>query len=105
MPFPNVATQFAPGNPGGPGRPRKRPRKIRGTPWLALRQPDVDFDAQVELWASQIRAGQWMAVRQMIGLVERGNRDELRGVLGALNLRLGPRLARSARPARDPAPI
>src|SRR5579859_3297836 len=40
MPFPNKSTQFQPGNPGGPGRPRKRPITERLIEQLAATKYD-----------------------------------------------------------------
>ena len=76
MPFPSVEHQFKVGNPGGPGRPRKHPRKTRGVPWDQYRAEGADVEALAEVWAAQIVEGQPTAVYRFVALADRV-RDEL----------------------------
>lgn len=93
--FPSRAHQFRPGGPGGPGRPRKHPVKIRGTPWLDIRQPGADIDALAAQWAAMIRQHHHTAFRQLLELA-----DVRPGTGAALEARIRSALRSALRPAR-----
>jgi len=70
MPFPSTAHQFRRGGPPGPGRPRKNPEKLRGTPWLDYLKPGADLEACAAKWVAMSRQGHWQALQRLIRLHE-----------------------------------
>ena len=72
MPFPNIATQFRPGNPGGPGRPRTR----RVTDLLVEQLPrpnkkGLTLAEEVrDLWIAEVRSGNFKALQELLNRTE-----------------------------------
>ena len=70
MPFPNPSTQFRKGGPPGPGRPRRHPERLKGTPWLDCHKPGADLEACAARWVAMSRQGNWQALQRLIRLHE-----------------------------------
>jgi hypothetical protein len=72
MPFPNPDTQFKPGCPPGPGRPRTKPLTDRLREALEVVGGDGRSmaDAVVDQWLTMIADGQIAALRELLDRVE-----------------------------------
>jgi hypothetical protein len=72
MPFPNPSTQFQPGHPGGPGRPRTKPITDRLREALEVVGDDGRSmaDAVIDRWFQMIADGEVSALREMLDRTE-----------------------------------
>lgn len=84
---------FQSGNPGGPGRPRKRAHRPRGTPWVAIRQEGADVAALAEQWTTMIRGRHYGALQQLLEMLMRNDPADA-AIVAAMRQQLRRRSAR-----------